>query len=161
MPTKSTTATADKDLQPALRLARNLVGNASCADADRVAVDIRYGEGGVEVIVEDDGTGMTSAQLDRFFDAPGGEDPFEGAEEVHVATTRNDTTLKAHSTDPPEYRSTELDGAEWEEGTRVETRGVPAPDDIIERLNSETVRDTLALGDDDGLAVVTIREKRP
>lgn len=154
--TQQHSAATDDDLETTLNAVRDLAGAACEADADQIAIDIRVEERGPVMVVEDDGAGMTPEQLERFFAATTDEEPFYGADEVHVATTRDGHTLKAHSDDPPEYRVTELDAARWEEGTRVEIVNYDAPDDITERVTEEEIRDRAALDETDWTALLNV-----
>jgi HSP90 family molecular chaperone len=157
MQTATTSMAQNDDIQPIISLARGLVSNASCADADRVAVDVHSRDDSATVIVEDNGRGMTETQFERFFEPTGGDDPFAIGEEVIAATRRDGRTLLVDSEDTGEYPIVEVD-RDREEGTRVEVRGIDAPDDLTERLSAETLRKRLALDESDWTALVTVRE---
>lgn len=154
--TQQDSSATDDETTTTFNAVMDLAGAACEADADQIAIDIRVEERGPVMVVEDDGRGMTPEQLERFFDPSGEDDPFYGADEVHVATTRDGRTLKAHSDDPPEYRVSELDAARWEEGTRVEIVNYDAPNDITKRVTEEQLRDRAALDETDWTALLNV-----
>jgi hypothetical protein len=150
----------EESLKLIFRAGRDLVSAANGGGADQVALDIQVGENGAGVAVEDDGTGMTPDELERFFEPVGSGEPFYGAEEVQVTTTRNGETLHAYSSDPPEYNLTESEAADRKEGTRVEVRGIGVPANAAEQLDEKTIRERLALDESEWSAIVQIEPPR-
>jgi len=127
----------EESLNLIFRTGRDLVSAANGGGADRVALDIQVGENGAGIVVEDDGTGMTPDELERFFEPVGSGEPFYAAEEVQETTTRDGETLHAYSPDPPEYNLTESEAADRKEGTRVEVRGIKVPANAAEQLDEK------------------------
>lgn len=150
------TVSYESDLtKPTKHAVLDLAGAAYENDPDRIAIDIRVEDVGPVLIVEDDGEGMTPAELKRFFDASDEEVPFYGADEVHVVTAKNGHAWRARSTNPPEYQVTEYD-SNWEAGTRVEVINYDAPDDIVDRISEKELREYAALDEDDWTALVSV-----
>lgn len=140
----------------ARKAAFDLVGAANSRGADRLAVDIRVEEAGPVIVVEDDGSGMTPEQLDDFIGSTEEERLFYGADEVHIATTHDGRTLKAHSYNPPEYDVTSMEAARREEGTRVEVVNFTGPDDLTKHLDEEELREDLHLDKSDWTALLNV-----
>lgn len=107
----------EESLNPIFRAGRDLVSAANEDGADRVTLDIQVGENCVKITVEDDGTGMTPDGLEQLFEPAGLGEPFYGAKEVQVTTTRDGKTLHAYSSDPPKYDFTVSETADRKEGT--------------------------------------------
>ena len=148
--------TENDPLEPTKRAVRDLAGAAYQSDPDQIAIDIRVEEVGPVLIVEDDGEGMTSAELERFFDSSSEDVPFYGADEVHVVTASDGRAWRARSENPPEYQVTEYDSGHWETGTRVEIVNYEAPEDIAERVSEEELREYAALDESDWAALVHV-----
>lgn len=142
--------------EPTKRAVRDLAGAAYEGDPDQIAIDIRVEDAGPVLIVEDDGEGMTPAELERFFDASSEAVPFYGADEVHVVTAKDGRAWRARSENPPEYQVAEYDSGHWEEGTRVEIVGYDAPNDIGDRISEEELREYAALDESDWTALVHV-----
>lgn len=140
----------------ARRALLELVGSANCRDADYVGVDIRVEQAGPVIVIEDDGLGMKPSQLADFLGTTEEERLFYGADEVHVVTTRDGRTLKAHSDNPPEYEVTSMDAARWEEGTRVEIVNFTGPNDLTKRLDEAELREYLHLDESDWTALLNV-----
>lgn len=136
----------------------DLAGAACESGADTVGFDIRVEEAGPAIVVEYNGQGMSPEELERFFDASSRDVPFYGADEVHVVTAKNGRAWRARSKNPPEYQVTEYDG-DWETGTRVEMVNYDAPDDIVERVSEEELREFAALDQTDWTALVSIHSE--
>lgn len=141
-------------IKPLVRPARNLVSGAIGADPDRVTVDIDIEGGNASVVVTDDGRGMTSKQFERFFSGLG-DDPF-GASAIHVRSTRDGTTVEAHTTDPPEYHSERLEAESREEGTRVEIEAFDVPEGVGEKINAPELKERFTTDEDTFSLAVTI-----
>jgi len=141
----------------ARRALLELVGSANCRDANYVGIDIRVEQAGPVIVIEDDGVGMKPSQLDDFLGTTEEERRFYGADEVHVVTTREGRTLKAHSDDPPEYDVTSMNAARWEEGTRVEIVNFTGPNALTKHLDEEKLREDLHLDESDWTALLNVQ----
>lgn len=151
----TTPATENDPTEPTKRAVRDLSGAAYEGDPNRIGIDIRVEAVGPVLIVEDDGKGMTPTEIERFFDASNEDMPFYGADEVHIITAKDGRAWRARSENPPEYQVTEYDTG-WETGTRVEVVNYDAPDDIVERVSEEELREYAALDESDWTALVSV-----
>lgn len=133
----------------------DLAGAACESGADTIGFDIRVEEEGPIIVVEDNGQGMSLEELDRFFDTSSEDVPFYGADEVHVVTAKDGHAWRARSKNPPEYQVTEYERS-WETGTRVEVVNYDAPNDIVERVSEEELREYAALDETDWTALISV-----
>lgn len=132
------------DFEDPLEVIRESLSNSWDAGASEVQIKIRTGNNGSEIIIDDDGEGMSQRDLESFFDLGNsrktdsigykghGTKIFYKSDRITVNTSRGDTTLRAVMEDPwrklnekqlPEYQVTETDRRTNNTGTHIRISG--------------------------------------
>jgi hypothetical protein len=132
------------DFEDPLEVIRESLSNAYDANATEVLITIRTGEQGSDIIIDDDGVGMSRRDLKSFFDLGNsrkkdsighkghGTKIFYKSEEIVVQTSNGESLLRAVMDRPwqklndgqlPEYELTEADGEEGFTGTHIRIQG--------------------------------------
>ncbi|WP_132056680.1 ATP-binding protein [Halorussus amylolyticus] len=132
------------DFEDPLEVIRESLSNAYDANASHVEFTIRERPHGSDIVIEDDGGGMSRQDLESFFDLGNsrkedaigykghGTKIFYKSDEIVVNTSRDGTTLHAEMKDPwrklnnkelPEYTVTETPSRKGRDGTLIRISG--------------------------------------
>ncbi len=132
------------DFENPLEVIRESLSNAYDANASHVSFKIREQPDGADIIIEDDGDGMSRRDLESFFDLGNsrkkdaigykghGTKIFYKSDNIVVNTVENGTMLKAEMDEPwrklnakelPEYTVTETSSRKGREGTYIKISG--------------------------------------
>lgn len=135
------------DFENPLEVIRESLSNSYDAMASEVAITIRNRGSGSDIILEDDGHGMSRMDLETFFDLGNsrktdsigykghGTKIFYKSDKIVVNTARDGVNLRATMDQPweklndrvlPEYEVTETPTREGNEGTRIKISGFRA-----------------------------------
>lgn len=129
-----------RDFQDPLEVLRESLSNSYDANATEVVIKIRTAEHGSDIIIDDNGEGMTRRDLESFFDLGNsrksgsigykghGTKIFYKSDQIVVNTSRDNTTLRAVMDDPweklnneqlPEYEVSETERRRINPGTLI------------------------------------------